>query len=133
MEKLLVVHKGADSIKICGTPFQQCALCFMIIIFRSMAPDYHQVIKEPMDFSTMRSKIEANEYEDVAAFRKDVELVVNNALTYNQPNTIYNVAAQKLDQIVRFYFSEPHLRYLFHTLPFCKVSSFGDFINSVKR
>uniref|UniRef100_A0A915AJ43 Bromo domain-containing protein n=1 Tax=Parascaris univalens TaxID=6257 RepID=A0A915AJ43_PARUN len=93
---------------------------FAFPVTQSMAPDYHQVIKEPMDFSTMRSKIEANEYADVAAFRKDVELVVNNALTYNQPNTIYNVAAQKLDQIVRFYFSEPHLRYLFHALPFCK-------------
>ncbi|VDK43661.1 unnamed protein product [Anisakis simplex] len=93
---------------------------FAFPVTQSMAPDYHQVIKEPMDFSTMRSKIETNEYNDLASFRRDVELVVNNALTYNQPNTIYNVAAQKLDQIVRFYFSEPHLRYLYHTLPFCK-------------
>lgn len=77
-----------------------------------------------MDFSTMRMKIEGNEYPDLAAFKHDLDLVVNNALEYNQPHTIYNVAAQKLEQIVNFYFSEPHLRYLYHSLPFCKVLFF---------
>uniref|UniRef100_A0A0N5AP61 Bromo domain-containing protein n=1 Tax=Syphacia muris TaxID=451379 RepID=A0A0N5AP61_9BILA len=93
---------------------------FAFPVTQAIAPDYHLTIKEPMDFSTMRMKIENNEYQDLAAFKHDLNLVVNNALEYNHPHTIYYVAAQKLEQIVNFYFSEPYLRYLYHSLPFCK-------------
>lgn len=74
-----------------------------------------------MDFSTMRQKIENDEYMEITALRRDAELIVKNALDYNLPGSIYYVAAQKLDLIVQFYFSEQHLRYLFYSLPFAKV------------
>lgn len=74
-----------------------------------------------MDFSTIRMKIEANEYQDLASLHNDAKLIVKNALSYNERNTIYHIAAQKLETIVNFYFSEQNLRYLYHTLPFCKV------------
>lgn len=86
-----------------------------------MAPDYHETIKEPMDFSTIRQKIDRDDYPDIERLKKDAELIVHNAMDYNSPGTIYYVAAQKMDQIVQFYFSEPYLRYLYHTLPFSKV------------
>lgn len=89
--------------------------------FRSMAPDYHEVIKEPMDFATVRQKIENDEYADITALKKDADLIVHNAMDYNSPGTIYYIAAQKMDQIVQFYFSEQNLRYLYHSLPFASV------------
>lgn len=87
-----------------------------------MAPDYHEIIKEPMDFATIRQKIDRDEYPDIATFKKDAELIVHNAMDYNSPGTVYHIAAQKMDLIVQFYFSEPYLRYLFHALPFSKVN-----------
>uniref|UniRef100_A0A0R3QAI9 Bromo domain-containing protein n=1 Tax=Brugia timori TaxID=42155 RepID=A0A0R3QAI9_9BILA len=76
--------------------------------------------QEPMDFATIRQKIDRDDYPDITTFKKDAELIVHNAMDYNSPGTVYYIAAQKMDLIVQFYFSEPYLRYLFHTLPFSK-------------
>ena len=35
----------------------------------TFAPGYSQIIKEPMDFSTMNEKIEENKYESLNQFR----------------------------------------------------------------
>ncbi|VIO95854.1 Conserved hypothetical protein, putative [Brugia malayi] len=93
---------------------------FAFPVTQSMAPDYHEIIKEPMDFATIRQKIDRDDYPDITTFKKDAELIVHNAMDYNSPGTVYYIAAQKMDLIVQFYFSEPYLRYLFHTLPFSK-------------
>uniref|UniRef100_A0A1I8EQ81 Bromo domain-containing protein n=1 Tax=Wuchereria bancrofti TaxID=6293 RepID=A0A1I8EQ81_WUCBA len=65
-------------------------------------------------------KMKAKDPDEYFAFPKDAELIVHNAMDYNSPGTVYYIAAQKMDLIVQFYFSEPYLRYLFHTLPFSK-------------
>ncbi|KIH49800.1 Bromodomain protein [Ancylostoma duodenale] len=98
---------------------------FAFPVTQSMAPDYHTIIAHPMDFSTMRQKIEDDAYQTITEMRTDAELIVSNALTYNNPNTVYHLAATRLSAIVKYYFSEQYLRYIFHTLPFankvCKV------------
>ncbi|KAK6056304.1 Bromodomain protein [Cooperia oncophora] len=91
---------------------------FAFPVTPSIAPDYHTIIAHPMDFSTMRQKIEDNVYETITEMRTDAELIVSNALTYNNPNTVYHLAATRLSAIVKYYFSEQYLRYIFHTLPF---------------
>ncbi|KAK5980512.1 SWI/SNF nucleosome remodeling complex component, partial [Trichostrongylus colubriformis] len=73
------------------------------------------VIKTP---SVNKQKIEDNVYESITEMRIDAELIVSNALTYNNPNTVYHLAATRLSAIVKYYFSEQYLRYIFHTLPF---------------
>ncbi|CAJ0962740.1 unnamed protein product, partial [Mesorhabditis belari] len=90
---------------------------FAFPVTPSMAPDYHEVITNPMDFSAMRQKIEDDKYEEIPQMRGDAELIVSNALAYNHPNTVYHLAATRLAHIVRFYFSDQHLRYLFHMMP----------------
>lgn len=80
--------------------------------------DYYNVIETPMDFSTMRKKVDANEYENIEALRKDVQLIVENAMSYNKPSTVYYLAAQKLQVIARHYFSDAYLEYLRYHLPF---------------
>ncbi|WKX92622.1 hypothetical protein Q1695_010559 [Nippostrongylus brasiliensis] len=91
---------------------------FAFPVTPSMAPDYHNIISQPMDFSTMRQKIEDDAYQSITEMRTDAELIVSNALTYNNPNTVYHLAATRLSAIVKYYFSEQYLRYIFHTLPF---------------
>lgn len=50
---------------------------------RDQLPTYLNVVKKPMDLGTIRGKIERNEYDDVASFIADVELVWSNAILFN--------------------------------------------------
>lgn len=47
-------------------------------------PDYPLIVKEPMDFGTIRANLERNFYSGPEAFAEHVRLVFKNALTYNQ-------------------------------------------------
>jgi len=49
-----------------------------------------------MDFSTMKKKINQDEYSNILEFRADFELMCDNAMKYNRPETIYWQAAKKL-------------------------------------
>uniref|UniRef100_A0A0R3Q0F6 Bromo domain-containing protein n=1 Tax=Angiostrongylus costaricensis TaxID=334426 RepID=A0A0R3Q0F6_ANGCS len=91
---------------------------FAFPVTSSMASDYHNIISQPMDFSKMRQKIEDDAYQTITEMKTDAELIVSNALTYNNPNTVYHLAATRLSAVVKYYFSEQYLRYIFHTLPF---------------
>ena len=44
-------------------------------------PDYHNIIKKPMDLGTVKSKLQALKYLDMHAFAEDVRLVFANART----------------------------------------------------
>ncbi|XP_077547266.1 ATPase family AAA domain-containing protein 2-like isoform X3 [Haemaphysalis longicornis] len=49
----------------------------------SEVPDYLEVIREPMDLETMMGKIDRHQYQTVAHFLQDIELICSNALEYN--------------------------------------------------
>ncbi|XP_056376174.1 bromodomain-containing protein 9 isoform X1 [Hyla sarda] len=61
-----------------------------------IAPGYFMIIKHPMDFSTMKEKIAANEYKSITEFKADFKLMCDNAMTYNRPETVYYKLAKKL-------------------------------------
>ncbi|KAL4233992.1 Bromodomain containing protein 7 [Mactra antiquata] len=63
-----------------------------------IAPGYSSIIKDPMDFSTMLSKIENDLYNSIMDYKNDYVLMCNNAMTYNRPETIYYKEAKKLLQ-----------------------------------
>uniref|UniRef100_A0A669E205 ATPase family AAA domain-containing protein 2 n=1 Tax=Oreochromis niloticus TaxID=8128 RepID=A0A669E205_ORENI len=46
-------------------------------------PDYAEVIKKPMDLSTVISRIDLHQYGTVKEFLQDVDLIWQNALEYN--------------------------------------------------
>ncbi|XP_047455651.1 ATPase family AAA domain-containing protein 2-like isoform X2 [Mugil cephalus] len=46
-------------------------------------PDYAEVIKKPMDLSTVLAKIDLHQYVTVKEFLQDVDLIWQNALEYN--------------------------------------------------
>ncbi|CAL1540288.1 unnamed protein product, partial [Lymnaea stagnalis] len=52
---------------------------------REEAPDYYEIIENPMDLSTMMAKIDLHEYGTVRAFMNDIDFICSNALEYN-PN-----------------------------------------------
>ncbi|KAK9508573.1 hypothetical protein O3M35_006105 [Rhynocoris fuscipes] len=61
-----------------------------------IAPGYSLTISRPMDFSTMKQKIDDNAYPNLASYISDLKLMCNNAMIYNQPDTIYYKAAKRL-------------------------------------
>ncbi|XP_069180388.1 bromodomain-containing protein 7-like isoform X2 [Procambarus clarkii] len=62
----------------------------------AIAPGYSSIISQPMDFSTIKLKIQENAYSNLKEFQSDFELMCNNCMTYNQQDTIYYKAAKKL-------------------------------------
>ncbi|XP_072947910.1 bromodomain-containing protein 7 isoform X3 [Epargyreus clarus] len=62
----------------------------------NFAPGYSTIIKRPMDFSTMKQKIDDNEYKSLNCFISDFKVMCNNAMKYNKPGTVYHKAARRL-------------------------------------
>ena len=50
-------------------------------------PDYFQVIKKPMDFSTIKRKLSNNLYTNFKQFNDDIKLTFDNCFFYNGTNT----------------------------------------------
>uniref|UniRef100_A0A673JRX6 Bromodomain-containing protein 9 n=1 Tax=Sinocyclocheilus rhinocerous TaxID=307959 RepID=A0A673JRX6_9TELE len=69
---------------------------FAFPVTDAIAPGYSMIIKHPMDFSTMKDKIDANEYKTITEFKADFKLMCDNAMVYNRPETVYYKAAKKL-------------------------------------
>ena len=59
-------------------------------------PDYFIKIKHPMDLTTCRQKLENGQYENVEQWKNDMELIWNNALTYNGPSALISLLAKEL-------------------------------------
>lgn len=53
------------------------------------APGYSEVISSPMDLSTIRSKNEAGHYQTWEQLAADIYLMFNNALKYNEKDSMY--------------------------------------------
>jgi len=62
-------------------------------------PDYLACISNPMDFSTMRTKVEGEEYTSIETFEEDFLLVVTNCLTYNEEDTKFWRAARRIKKL----------------------------------
>ncbi|OWF47165.1 BRCA2-interacting transcriptional repressor EMSY-like [Mizuhopecten yessoensis] len=70
---------------------------------RSEVPDYYTIIKSPMDFGTIRKKLEASTYLDQEDFHTDMLLVRDNCRTYNPPGS---TVRGDCDEVFAFYMSE---------------------------
>ncbi|KAI9074015.1 hypothetical protein K1719_044015 [Acacia pycnantha] len=61
--------------------------------------DYYEVIEKPMDFGTIKNKMEAKDgtsYKNVREIYADVRLVFKNAMKYNDEKNEYHVMAKSL-------------------------------------
>lgn len=52
-----------------------------------------------MDFTTMRSKLEAHAYRSMADLEADFNLMVANCLLYNSKDTVFHRAAQRMQDL----------------------------------
>ncbi|XP_076615026.1 bromodomain-containing protein 3-like isoform X2 [Chaetodon auriga] len=61
--------------------------------------DYHDIIKFPMDLSTVKKKMDGREYLDAQAFAADVRLIFSNCYKYNPPHLDVVAQARKLQSV----------------------------------
>ncbi|XP_016325252.1 bromodomain testis-specific protein-like isoform X4 [Sinocyclocheilus anshuiensis] len=68
--------------------------------------DYHEIIHQPMDMSTIKKKMEARDYSDALQFAADMRLMFSNCYKYNPPGHEVVTMARKLQDVFEFRFSK---------------------------
>ncbi|XP_076852295.1 bromodomain-containing protein 3a isoform X2 [Brachyhypopomus gauderio] len=68
--------------------------------------DYHDIIKHPMDLSTVKKKMDNREYEDAQSFATDVRLMFSNCYKYNPPDHEVVAMARKLQDVFEMRFAK---------------------------
>ncbi|KAL8144313.1 hypothetical protein V2J09_017345 [Rumex salicifolius] len=64
-------------------------------------PDYHDIIKNPMDFSTVRKKLANGSYSFFEQFESDIYLICSNAMKYNKSDTVYHKQARAIKELAQ--------------------------------
>lgn len=77
---------------------------FIEPVDQSEVPDYGEVVKHPMDLSTMRAKVDDFQYSSLDEFETDFYLMIDNCLAYNAKDTVFCRAALKMKEQVRYIF-----------------------------
>jgi hypothetical protein len=68
---------------------------------RDGAPDYHTIVKQPMDLTTVRRSLMNNEYKNITEWFTAVNLIWSNAMLYNRSGTILCIMAQEMEMWFR--------------------------------
>ncbi|CAF2740739.1 unnamed protein product [Rotaria sp. Silwood2] len=78
---------------------QEEGIWFRQPVTETIAPGYFDIIKYPMDFSTISKKLNENQYTTPFEFCEDIWLVFNNAWTFNKKSHRVYKAGVKLSDI----------------------------------
>ncbi|XP_063000876.1 bromodomain-containing protein 3 isoform X2 [Elgaria multicarinata webbii] len=68
--------------------------------------DYHDIIKHPMDLSTVKKKMDGREYQDAQGFAADIRLMFSNCYKYNPPDHEVVAMARKLQDVFEMRFAK---------------------------
>jgi histone acetyltransferase len=67
-------------------------------VTEDVTPGYFEVIKHPMDLSTMRGRLESHRYKSLSDFVADATLMFDNCRTYNVRVRSYIRAADAFEE-----------------------------------
>ncbi|KAI3633853.1 hypothetical protein MIR68_008185 [Amoeboaphelidium protococcarum] len=88
-----VALKVLDELK----AYREHSFPFLTKVNKREAPDYYDIIKQPMDLGTITKKVKQMVYISKAEFVADLELIWSNCLYYNSdPRSIYRVHATEM-------------------------------------
>ncbi|KAH8290408.1 hypothetical protein KR054_002742, partial [Drosophila jambulina] len=73
--------------------------------------DYHDIVKEPMDLSTVRQRLNTGVYQTCTEFAKDVRLIFYNTYLYTTRDHLCYAMAKKLQVIFEDLYAEVHRMY----------------------
>lgn len=77
---------------------------FRNLVSRKDYPEYYKIIKEPMSLNTIRKRILAHRYTGWSEFERDMELIIQNARTFNEEDSFIVQVALEL-QVSSPYFT----------------------------
>ena len=63
-------------------------------------PDYFDVIKEPMDMSLIKSKMDTGQYKSAKEILADFDLMFTNCYTYNRPTEDVTIMAKRVQEFL---------------------------------
>ncbi|KAK3212848.1 hypothetical protein Dsin_017554 [Dipteronia sinensis] len=63
--------------------------------------EYYEIVKEPMDFGTMRAKLHEGMYTSLEQFEHDVYLICGNAMHFNSSATIFFRQARAIHELAK--------------------------------
>lgn len=66
-----------------------------------VAPDYYEIIRDPIDLRTMQERVNSGYYDNIAKFVDDVERMFRNCKIYNKRDTVYYKMAEKLEAVIK--------------------------------
>ena len=55
---------------------------------RDNIPNYFSIVKNPMDLSTVRQKLQEDKYSTVQEWKNDIDTIWDNSLLVNSPNSV---------------------------------------------
>lgn len=76
---------------------------FLQPVTPSDAPGYYDIVKRPMDFSTIKKKLESGQYKNLEEFHADMMLIKANCDLYNPPG---HEARTDGEEVFTFYLQE---------------------------
>ncbi|OQU98218.1 Bromodomain-containing protein [Cladophialophora immunda] len=62
-------------------------------------PTYFQIIKKPMDLSTVKTKLQNNAYEKAKDFEEDIRLIFKNCFKFNPEGDLVNSSGHQLEEL----------------------------------
>ncbi|XP_076446577.1 LOW QUALITY PROTEIN: transcription initiation factor TFIID subunit 1-like [Babylonia areolata] len=74
---------------------------FLQPVNKKNVKDYYNIIKKPMDLSTLHKNVQNHKYHSREQFMEEVELIYSNCLAYNGPDSTYTNTARKLMEVCR--------------------------------
>ncbi|KAK2151093.1 hypothetical protein LSH36_376g04026 [Paralvinella palmiformis] len=73
---------------------------------KKFVKDYYDVIKQPMDLSTLLKNVNTHKYKNREQYLEDLSLIYKNSEKYNGPESTYTATAKKLIEVAKQAFSE---------------------------
>jgi hypothetical protein len=78
----------------------KCALPFMepVDVDGLNIPEYREIVKEPMDLTTIENKLKSGKYQTPAQFHADVVKIFHNSYLFNAPNEDFVKITNELEK-----------------------------------
>ncbi|KAL0579001.1 hypothetical protein V5O48_002996 [Marasmius crinis-equi] len=84
---------------------------------KTEVPDYFEIVKQPMCWSFIDGKLDRHQYWDLDEFKRDIELVLDNAILYNKSGSPYHKTASRIRAALPAHFQGLEELRLAHTQP----------------
>lgn len=73
---------------------------------KDIAPDYYEIIIQPMDLQTIQHKLAERRYSTVEDFVDDFSIILNNSIIYNGEKSFFSMFARDILKMIKEEYSK---------------------------